>query len=147
MDNLRAFIEARLADDEAIAQAITGKEWHEGSAWLTDMIHPLQSQLIDRPHFVPMITEEDIRHIARHDPARVLREVAAKREVMAWIFHYEAKIDGEWGDCHSAEDIAAGRCPYTSVDGIEALRVLASVWSDHPDYLTEWSPENVVPAV
>jgi hypothetical protein len=130
---LMAFIEARLADDERLAQAITGKEWHEGSAWLRDMIHPLQSQLIDRPHFIPMITEEDIRHIARHDPARVLREVAAKRGLLE-----RARRHQRW-----AETTPASAFKALATASQIMLSFMASVWSDHPDYLPEWAPERV----
>ena len=70
---------------------------------------------------------------------RPLREVTAKRAIIRAVFDYEATIDGEWGCGHSADDIAAGRCD--SPDQIEALRVLAAVYDDHPDYRTAWAPE------
>jgi len=72
-------------------------------------------------------------------PARVLREVAAKRAILERIFTYEAKIDGEWGCCHSAEDIRTGRCPDTKPDEIEGVRLLAGIWSDHESFRAEWS--------
>lgn len=53
------------------------------------------------------------QHIARHDPARVLRECAAKREL----------VDA-WHDEHG---------------GGHVLKTLAAVYSDHPDYRQEWS--------
>lgn len=63
-------------------------------------------------------------HIVRHDPARVLREVAAKRRLLAEASAYSPELEhgdnGEW-----AFDLA--------------VRALASVWSDHPDYRPEWS--------
>jgi hypothetical protein len=69
-------------------------------------------------------------HIVRHDPARVLREVEAKRALLAAATSYSPELEygdnGEW-----AFDLA--------------VRLLASVWSDHPDYLPEWSPGNVTP--
>lgn len=73
-------------------------------------------------------------------PVRVLAEVAAKRAIIATTFQYEAKIDGEWGCCHSADAIARGYCPDTKVDEIDILRRLAAVWSSHPDYRQEWAP-------
>jgi hypothetical protein len=73
------------------------------------------------------------------DPARALREVAAKRAIIATVFAYEAKIDGEWACCHSAKEIAIGQCPETRPDDITALRELAAIWSDHPDYQDGWA--------
>lgn len=70
---------------------------------------------------------------------RTLREVTAKRAIIATVFAYEAKIDGEWGCCHSAAGIAAGYCPEIEVDDVPALRELAAIWSDHPDYRDEWT--------
>ena len=68
-------------------------------------------------------------HIARHDPARVLRNVKATREFVAFAFKNAETIDGEWACCHDADQIAAGEC---NSDGARAaLRVLepiASQW-------------------
>lgn len=58
-------------------------------------------------------------------PASVLRRCAADRELLDLIFAYEAKTDGEWGCCHSAEEIRAGACPETTVASIPAVRALA----------------------
>ncbi|MFJ9558295.1 DUF6221 family protein [Nocardiopsis sp. NPDC101807] len=60
-------------------------------------------------------------HIARHDPARVLREVAAKRAVLA--LHQDAGM----GDCAHSSD----PCP--------TLRALAAPYVDHPDYDPAWA--------
>ena len=40
----------------------------------------------------------------------MLREVEEKRAVLAAAFEYEAKLDGEWGCAHNAEEIADGEC-------------------------------------
>ena len=72
---------------------------------------------------------------------RALREVEAKRKILALIFQYEAKIDGEWGCGHRhADAIRLGKCPSTPPEKIDALRVAVSVYSDHPDYDEEWQP-------
>lgn len=78
-------------------------------------------------------------HIARHDPARVLREVAAKRRLLGLIFAYEALDDAERGCSHTADQIAAGECA-VKPGRIEALRTIAAVWRDHSDYDPTWSP-------
>ena len=55
-------------------------------------------------------------HIARHDPARVLREVEAKRKIV--------------------RDVA---CGFYDSDYDEAVEHLAAVYSDHPDYDPDWA--------
>lgn len=76
-------------------------------------------------------------------PPRVLAEVDAKRAILGEIFRYEAKVDGEWGCCCSADHIAAGRCPETSVAEITALRWLALPYADRPGYDLAWRPESI----
>lgn len=122
--NLAAFITARL--DETAARA-----------WAVHDVSKCDA----------LLYEENMADAARRDPdcdcgrpARVLREVAALRAVMAETFEYEAKIDGEWGCAHNAEEMADGSCRLVDPDGIAALRRLATTWSDHPDYRQEWRP-------
>lgn len=79
-------------------------------------------------------------HMVRHDPARVLRDVEAKRRLIDAILRYEAFIDGERGCCHDAEAISRGVCPDINPDRIEALRLLALPYAEHADYRQEWTP-------
>ena len=61
----------------------------------------------------------DAAHIARYNPARVLADIAAKREIVAWVGDYDADLDGSaWG----------------------ILGNLAALYADHPDYQQEWAP-------
>lgn len=78
-------------------------------------------------------------HIVRHDPARVLREVAAKRRLLGLIFAYEALDDAERGCSHTADQIAAGECA-VKPHNIPALLALAAPYAGHPDYDPTWSP-------
>ena len=71
-------------------------------------------------------------HIARHDPARVLRDVAAKRAILE-MHTWTASLDGCWscsGD-HGADPTPAP---------CGTLRHLAAVYAVHPDYNTKWAP-------
>ncbi|MGW5852100.1 DUF6221 family protein [Streptomyces sp. NPDC055254] len=93
------------------------------------------------PH-VGMIHEPiQAEHVVRWNPARVLAEVDAKRQMLGVILRYEAKIDSEWGCCHSGDQIAAGQCEETNPNEIGALRLLALPYADHPKYRDEWRPE------
>jgi hypothetical protein len=71
--------------------------------------------------------EADARHIARHDPARVLAEVEAKRRVIT------AEQD---------RVLEEGPLPERMRGEIETdvLRLLTLPYADHPDYREEWRP-------
>lgn len=126
-DGLRAFIEARLAEDERDALEAEGNgNWDCPSTGVIQLggIKDLDG-LVVAPRAVAY-------HIERHDPARVLREVAAKRAVLAIA---DDSPEQDWdGRAHQH---------WLTVDKV--LRALAAVWADHPDYLPEWAPETVVP--
>jgi hypothetical protein len=116
------FLTARLDEDEAVARAATAREWR-----LTYGLDPEEfgdALLLSGP---------DKAHAERHDPARVLREVEAKRRIIERL----------------ADAVAPAYEPRTmqtaSPEGwdlIEAadgtLKVLASIYADHPDYRDEW---------
>src|SRR5690349_1270697 len=97
MDDLTEFIKARLDEDEAAARAAEHNdgpgtlEWRVGGPrHLTFDNHRSEDYVSvfaggwDRI----LIARDEVRgaplakHIARHDPARVLREVAAKRAIL-----------------------------------------------------------------
>jgi hypothetical protein len=69
-------------------------------------------------------------HIARHDPSHVLREIDAKRRILAEVYPEVAKaeemIQDEW---HSGGD----------TDG-DLLRLLALPYVNRPGYREEWRP-------
>lgn len=112
--DLAAFLAARLDEDEAAAKAAWGVEWD----W-----RYVAEPFGERPSIAHTV------HIARHDPARVLREVAAKRAILARYATVQA-----WsyppGDGDEAVQDELG----------EVTRSLAAVYSDHPGYREEWKP-------
>lgn len=71
---------------------------------------------------------------------RVLAEVEAKRRLIDDVLLYEAKIDSEWGCCHNADEIASGECEEISPSEVPALRLLALPYADQPGYREEWRP-------
>lgn len=164
-DDIVAFIRARLDEDEAMARVTTPVpvfgEWKAAQAKHPrsedEPISIVQGRDEHQPDYEgyssgnPVIVtgagwpdepdnEANLRHIARHDPARVLRGVEAKRRMIDEIFRYEECIDGEWGCCHEAEAIAAGECKRNNRRIIPALKIIASEWSDHADYREGWKP-------
>jgi len=84
-----AFIRARLDEDERIARAsghLDGHSWTDspvrsGFGVVAGCDGGLCENDTADAHLMHLATST---HIARHDPARVLREVAAKRRTLAW---------------------------------------------------------------
>lgn len=155
MSDLVEFLEARLAEDEAVArEAITpdrpGTHWEwestaddddpESPRWLRTVEEfPTKSGVGDLPGFPLYGCTADpspaMNHIARQDPARILREVAAKRAVMiaaddATSYDMTVESDRGVGSRNMIED------PYV---GDVILRALASAYSDHPDFNPDWA--------
>jgi hypothetical protein len=134
--DLRAFIEARLAEDESVALAASGstpglQKAGFSARWHTEPLYDGTGERcvlragvagdLTGPYGIEVPAGE---HAARHDPARVLREVAAKRR----------RIE-------LAQTIGAERGhPFWPYAGEQLLKLEAAAWSDHPDYLTEWAP-------
>jgi hypothetical protein len=71
-------------------------------------------------------------HIARHDPARVLREVDSKRRI---VEQYEAMQAGVEA---AAGTILAGAAKVRLGAYKFALKCLALPYADHPDYDEKW---------
>lgn len=144
------FLEARIAEDEAVAQDAGARalEWRSSNGSVSGGGKPYvddwseDEPLTQYDGEVTIVYDEgwpedvEAAHIARYDPARVLREVAVKRELVAregsdrcqghpkpWMRH------GQYG---------AGFC-FTPPEG-SVLYVLAAVYSDHPDFNEEWRP-------
>jgi len=126
--SLTAFLAARLDEDEAAARAASAPSpWkaaeHEADSWI---VTDATSEPLIYDEGTPDLLEA--AHIARHDPARVLREVAAKRAILAE--HQEAASGGYCELCYYGYGGGSWPCP--------TVRALASVYSDHPDYREEW---------
>ena len=137
------FIEARIAEDDAVAReaidpARPGTHWEWAAPdydpdptsprWLRTVEEfPTTSGVGDLPGF-PLgadcqVSEprRGMAHVARHDPARVLRQCAALRALIEHHVHVNGR---------SVEDF-----DYP----IEPLCHLASIWSDHHDYEQDWA--------
>jgi hypothetical protein len=70
-------------------------------------------------------------HFAAHGPARVLREVEAKRKI----------IDQYEDHCRAVDLGGAGICTRYLVDELEkVLRALVLPYADRPGYREEWRP-------
>lgn len=120
MDDLVAFLRARLGEAAERAQAAGGGEWslqeHEGD---TVLIYDSNGEPVVYDEGWP--TPAQARHIVGQSPARALRGVEAKRRIVeryAWLREHGDTGDAAW-----------------------VLPLLAAAYSDHPDYRPEWAPE------
>lgn len=136
MSELVAWLRAQLDEDERLARAATrsgggGEDddgvWSpaEAGPWGEARVEGIGITIYDEGGHTP----EQAGHIARHDPARVLREVEAKRRIME-IHH---GVEGFWpgspcngcgyaGDCEDPVTEDVNDCP--------ELRALAAVYAD-----------------
>ena len=122
--DLTEFLTARVDEDEAAAKAAAARG---GSIWPNS----------DYENRTP-----ELEHARRHDPARALREVEAKRAILA------AHMPGEFG--YRQIEILCRTCVtghYVYMDDDAAdpwpcvtVRALAAIWNGHPDYRDEWKP-------
>lgn len=150
------FIEARLAEDEKVAQTAASLcGCHPAAPDWTFIDDPDDGDRIvieNDPH-TDRLTKLKLtrkwhrtytdgfhaKHIALHDPARVLREVAAKRRVMERHCLYDG-IGSKHTDycmgCPSGDDSGY---PEVEIDECPELRDLAAPYTDHPDYRKEWA--------
>lgn len=113
---LAEFMRARLDEDERVARAATPGTWSAAESYPDAWVIDGPTHNIANENSRGDISRGDAMHIARHDPARVLREVEAKRLIVAGI------------DPEDPPDLVA------------VLRLLALPYVDHPDYRDEWRP-------
>jgi hypothetical protein len=146
VDDLIQFLRARLDEDYRTATddgVLAGDTWH--------VLEPLPGRVtaevmqIGGP--VAKLEHRAAEHMARHDPARVVAEVAAKRQIIELHGHEERSgwrpddddTPGAYGtieqacmECGSQDLAVRWPCP--------TIRLLALPYVDHPQYQESWKP-------
>lgn len=127
---LLEFIEARLTEDERVARRIE-------SAWrcIAGTGEIVASDGTNAEVCAEAHWEGVGEHIVRHDPARVLRDVAALRSVVE-----DCRSAMDWADACAAEGNPASMHARHAGSLLGVLKTFAEVWRDHPDYDPTWSP-------
>lgn len=156
MNELIDFLTARLSEDEALANACHNlrQPLEDGEVWVIEDYVPSTPDAVQAGAWVVTgpdgedgigLVSSDARskHVARHDPARVLAEVAAKRRL---IGNHQGDDKGccrtcahwttDWVDGHKVDRLA--------YEGVLApcltLRLLALPYWDHLLYDERWKP-------
>lgn len=112
MSDLTEFVLARIAEDEAVARAAGSSG--EDLRWWVDGPAKESGKWWIYSTGEKFAHEHTAHHIARHDPARVLAECEAKRQ-MVWLSEHGCGDDYE-----------------------RVQHALAMPYADHPDYKKSW---------
>ena len=139
MDDLVTWLRAQIDDDERAARAAADSMlWHgpvkTGEIWESDKgfvytqgegMPGLRDECLwkaDTPgRYTREMSEQVAHHVARHDPARVLREVEAKRRLL---------------------DVADTLLTTGLEDGWDVVWALALPYADRPGYREDWRPSS-----
>lgn len=95
VDDLVAWLRAQLDEDERVALACRYQTWTRDGASIYSG-HPTD-EVVDWVY-----DEGGWEHIALHDPARVLREVEAKRRILARHHRWSDDNPGVWAPSYQA---------------------------------------------
>ena len=125
MSDLTDFLLARIAEDEAVAREAQPGAWQ----LVRGDIVGSSGETIAGGDYHSFTDPDTAAHIARHDPARVLAECAAKRDLIR-VCTAELSgrdIEGAMSDGDDGPWLAD-----------HVLHTLASIYADHPDYQEAW---------
>ncbi|MGP3960345.1 DUF6221 family protein [Nonomuraea sp. 3N208] len=141
MDEQMAFVHARLDEDEQIARAATpgpwsydpSNEWYDGDDFVTmtngqEFVgyggpSPFRGAICITGEAGHAQSMKDAEHIARHDPARVLRDVQARRKTLL----------------RCQEEVLSG-IPRLVWFAKQTVWEMAQRWADHDDFDEDWQP-------
>ena len=135
MVDLVRWLGEQLDEDERIARATTERqpydEWDAVGAGDDDDAARSHWEVVKIARMAQSPAARALAiHIAAHDPARVLREIDAKRRMLAdfvpELAQTDATIEGEW---NSHDDLEH-----------KLLAYLALPYADRPGYREEWAP-------
>lgn len=149
--SLTEFLLARIAEDEAAAEAAPGRVWTSydkdsvaGASVYDEQWVLLYPQIYDHdkalssepgatgPKYIELARDDLVAHIARWDPARVLAECEAKRRVIERAVFVDGH--GPAVDHLRALDMTTGASGALR----DVLGFLAQPYADHPDFHLVW---------
>lgn len=147
--DLVSWFRAVLDDRERIALATFSNDDRLSGRWANTMQPSGSWAVSDAVSGMTIVYDEgapapaEVEHIVRHDPFRVLQEVAAIRqlldlhrvETLTWVDD-EARVEYACIECSGdPDDLKWGPVP-----GCATVRILAAVHADQPGYDEGWKP-------
>lgn len=135
MDELVRWLGGQLDEDERIARAVEDRSAPWDGQWMADgnsAVRTYNGHVLFYRHGSGPLKPGLADHVAEWDPARVLREIDAKRKVLDWLEDVRAEaVDPENGyvDPERGQDAATLR-------GV--VRMLALPYADRPGFREEW---------
>ncbi|MGW4670107.1 DUF6221 family protein [Streptomyces sp. NPDC004324] len=131
MDDLALWLGEQLDEDERIAQAASPGPWEQSG--VGDLGWTVSGPWAEVPDSEQGRADADF--IAKHDPARVLREVEAKRRIAE--LHKPYDLDAR---DRSGPMIGCTECVHDdTIYPCTTLRLLATVYQDRPGYQEGWA--------
>jgi hypothetical protein len=129
MDELVKWLREQLDEDERIANAVGFANIETGEYLWESRYLILQGDAGGESKVTTELDGELAEHVARHDPARVLREIEAKREALA---HFE----------RIRQHTRQGGEAYVLAEGAvsKQIQIMATAYADRPGYREEWRP-------
>jgi hypothetical protein len=140
MNDLVEFLRARFNEDEQGARDAFSGQADPENGWGAERPEGYRQMAIT-PHVGIIHEAVQADHIVRWNPARVLREVEAKRRIIAehQIVPGPPQPPGgpDYGckTCHDHSEYGVGGFGYCTT-----LRLLALPYADHPEFREEWKP-------
>lgn len=148
MDDLVTWLRAQLDEDERVARGAIDPKHRGDWAWRKDSRSTVRER--DGVPIGPESRGVEIGpHIARWNPARVLREVESKRQILDQHPRELGVAYEACGRCHSEGNIEVlwdgeeETVEHTNTEmpwPCPTVRHLAAVYADRPEYQEEWKP-------
>ncbi|MER5843201.1 DUF6221 family protein [Streptomyces prasinus] len=134
-DDLPDWLRAQLDEDERIARAASPGPWEQSGigehGWGVSFGRAgagVEAEDSDQGR-------ADATHIAEHDPARVLREIDAKRAVLKMYVNATG-----WVERATELNVKSDNSKAAAVAYLDALKALALPYSDRPGFKESWRP-------
>ena len=133
--DLLEFLRAAIDTDERLALAVEDRSAPWNGEWTAPEegygVRTHNGWTVVSGHGQTSLPPGVAVHIANHDPARALREVAAKRAILDSLDEENDCVHfGDWTTC-------ADSCP---VDVIwQVIKILASAYRGRPGWREEWT--------
>ena len=139
--HLTKFLLARIAEDEVDARRAFGLDL---AARLKDQAERVAHQHgsatpPDEPNAADRLwwtTQDVVQWLAPYGPARVLAEYEAKRRIVTEWLEGVNRLDEHGRPTHMFDPFLSALLKSHE----RWLRLLASIYADHPDYREEWKP-------